>query len=292
MKKQLLYIGIAACVLMACKNEDATLDMAGMFSPNGEVVNTRFEQSIAYNDEIGEVHEDMGSDEYTIYVCSDSHVTRKAHRNLDYFIDQYNSAAAPKIALHLGDLIDAQKNYPCADSILSLANGPLYIAPGNHDLYFKQWSIYRSYFNTGTYWFDTNNGGKKLELFICLDSADGTLGTKQMQWLRDLLAKKANAGYRRIIVFTHTHFWKLDGSQGHTSNWGIEETYELASLFSQYGVEFVWCGHQHARQSVIFKGVNYLVLDATKDKEQGQSYMTVEMGPSAIYHYHSYPKAK
>ena len=113
-----------------------------------------------------------------------------------------------------------------------------------------------------------------------------------MQWLRDLLAKKANAGYRRIIVFTHTHFWKLDGSQGHTSNWGIEETYELASLFSQYGVEFVWCGHQHARQSVLFKGVNYLVLDATKDKEQGQSYMTVEMGPSAIYHYHSYPKAK
>jgi hypothetical protein len=52
----------------------------------------------------------------------------------------------------------------------------------------------------------------------------------------------------------------------------------------------VWSGHQHARQSVLFKGVNYLVLDATKDSEKGQSYMTVDMGENAIYHYFDYPK--
>ena len=194
------------------------------------------------------------------------------------------------MALHLGDLIDAQKNFPCADSILNLANDYLFITPGNHDVYFKQWPIYRDYFHTGTYWFDTNNGGKKLELFICLDSADGTLGKKQTDWLRDLLEEKSKEGYRRIIVFTHTHFWKLDDSQGHTSNFALEETYELASILAQYGVEYVWTGHQHSRQSVIFRNVNYLVLDATQDKEKGQSYMTVEMGSSAIFHYIDYPK--
>jgi 3',5'-cyclic AMP phosphodiesterase CpdA len=158
-------------------------------------------------------------------------------------------------------------------------------------VYFKQWSIYRSYFHTGTYWFDTNNGSKKLDLFICLDTADGTLGTKQMQWLRDLLEKKSKEGYRRIIVYTHTHFWKLDDSQGHTSNFSLEETYELAALLGQYQVDYVWSGHQHARQSVFFRGVNYLVLDATKDSEKGQSYMTVQMGEHAIYHYIDYPNA-
>lgn len=276
-------------MLAGCASDDTTLDIAGMFSSNGEPVNTRFDQSIAYNATQPEIHLDMGSDTYTVYACSDSHATRQAHKNLDYFIEQYNAAPEPKLALHLGDLIDAQKNFACADSILNLANSHLFIAVGNHDLYFKQWSIYRDYFKTATYWFDTNNGGKKLDLFICLDSGDGTLGAKQTKWLRELLEQKSKEGYRRIIVFTHTHFWKLDDSQGHTSNFGLEETYELASLFAQYGVEWVWSGHQHSRQSVIFRGVNYLVLDATQDKEKGQSYMMVDMGESAIYHYINYP---
>ena len=42
-------------------------------------------------------------------------------------------------------------------------------------------------------------------------------------------------------------------------------------------------------KSVFFKGVNYLVLNATKDTEKGQSYMTVKMGDAAIYHYIDYP---
>ena len=289
MKKAIFSIALMF-LFASCADEDTTLDMAGMFSPNGKVVNERFVQSIAYNNALGEIHLDMGADDYIVYACSDSHITRKTHKHLDYFIDQYNAASAPKIALHLGDIIDAQNNFPCADSVLNLANDYLFVLPGNHDMYFKQWSIYQSYFHTGTYWFDTNNGTKKLDLFICLDSADGTLGTKQTKWLKDLLAKKSKEGYRRIIVCTHTHFWKLDDSQGHTSNFGLEETYELAALFSQYGIDFVWSGHQHARQSVIFKGVNYLVLDASKDGEPGLSYLTVEMGESAIFHYIEYPK--
>lgn len=289
MKKHILYIALAV-MLTAC-SDDMTLDLLGMFSPNGEVVNERYEQSMAYNATKGEIHLNMGSDDYMVYVCTDSHITRKSHKNLDYFIDTYNAETAPKIAVHLGDLIDAQKNFPCADSVLSLANDYLFITPGNHDIYFKQWPIYRSYFHSSIYWFDTNNGSKKLDLFICLDTADGTLGTKQMKWLRELLEKKSKEGYRRIIVYTHTHFWKLDDSQGHTSNFSLEETYELAALLAQYNVAYVWSGHQHARQSVVFRGVNYLVLDATKDSEKGQSYMTVQMGEHAIYHYIDYPNA-
>ena len=111
MKKNFLYIA-AALLLTAC-SENSTLDMAGMFSPNGEVVNTRFEQSMAYNEQAGEIHVDMGADEYTVFVCADSHITRQTHQNLDTFIAQYNAAAAPKLAIHLGDLINAQKNFAC-----------------------------------------------------------------------------------------------------------------------------------------------------------------------------------
>lgn len=292
MKKHFLYIALVAG-LVSCANEDTTLDMKGMFSTNGEAVNVRFAQSMAYNESRGELSLNMGSDEYVIYACTDSHITRKTHKNLDYFVDQYKAETAPKIAIHLGDIIDAQKNFPCADSILHFAgqtiHDTLFATPGNHDVYFKQWPIYRDFFKTGCYWFETRNGAKKLDLFICLDSADGTLGTDQMKWLRGLLESKSKEGYRRMIVFTHTHLWKLDGSQGHTSNMALEETYELTALLGQYKIPYVWSGHQHARQSVIFKGVNYLVLNATKDSEKGQSYMKVNMGEHIIYHYFDYP---
>ena len=297
MKRIYLFVFLLGSLflLSACGNEDSTLDMAGMFSPNGPTVATRFAQSQAYNASRGEMHLNMGQDDYRVYVCTDSHITRhNTFRNLAHFVHTYEAATGPKIALHLGDLIDAQKNYPCADSVLNLGgrsiNDTLFITPGNHDIYFKQWDIYRSYYQTSAYWFDTNNGAKKLDLFICLDSAEGSLGTDQFQWLRDLLEKKSKEGYRHIIVFTHTHLWKLDESQGHTSNYALEETYELTDLLGRYGVEYVWSGHQHARQSVIFKEVQYLVLNATKDSEKGQSYMIADMGESIAYHYIDYPE--
>ncbi|MBR4499887.1 MAG: metallophosphoesterase [Paludibacteraceae bacterium] len=293
MKKSICIIA-SVLLFAACANENSTLDMKGMFSPNGETIDARFEQSLAYNATRGEIHMDMQADDYTIYVCTDSHITRKTHRNLDYFVAQYRAAAAPKLALHLGDVIDAQKNFPCADSILHFAGqtiaDTLFVTPGNHDIYFKQWPIYRDFFKSSVYWFDTRNGEKKLDLFICLDSAEGELGVKQMNWLRSLLDEKSKEGYRRIIVFSHTHLWKLDASQGHTSNMALEATYEFTSLLSQYGVEYYWCGHQHARQVVRFKGVTYMVLNATKDSENGQSYMIAHMGENVSYDYIDFPK--
>ena len=292
MKKNFLYIICAFC-LASCVNEDTTLDMKGMFSPNGETVNARYEQSMRYNDWRGPIRLDMHSDDYTVYVCTDSHITKNTHEKLDFFMERYREAASPKLAIHLGDLIDAQKNFACADSIVHFAGqtaaDTLFQTLGNHDIYFKQWPIYCSYFKTSMYWFETTNADKKLDLFICIDTAEGSMGTEQMKWLKDLLAHKSTEGYRRIIVYTHTHFWKLDDSQGHTSNFSLEETYELAALLAKYHVDFVWSGHQHARQSVVYKKVNYLVLDSSKDEETGTAFMVVNMGESAVYHYFDYP---
>ena len=293
MKKSNFWI-VIVLLFASCANEDSTLDMKGLISPNGPTVATRFEQSMAYNATRGEIHLDMQADDYNIYVCTDSHITRKTHRNLDYFIAQYRAETTPKLALHLGDVIDAQKNLPCADSILHFqgqtVKDTVFVTPGNHDIYFKQWDIYRDFFKSSVYWFDTRNGTKKLDLFICLDSAEGELGVAQMNWLRTFLDEKSKEGYRRIIVFSHTHLWKLDASQGHTSNMALEATYEFTSLLAQYGVECYWCGHQHARQLVRFKGVTYRVLNATKDSESGQSYMIAHMGEHITYDYIDYPK--
>lgn len=285
-------ICLAAAICFCACGDNPSLDMGAMFSSQEPSMAVRFEQSMDYGQQVGETHLDMKQDNYIVYACADSHI-HKTHRNLEHFIRTYEAETQPKVAIHLGDLIDAQHNFPHADSILNIGgraiDDTLFVTPGNHDIYFNQWEIYRSYYKRSVYWFDTNNGNKKLDLFICLDSAEGELGPEQMDWLKKLLADKAN-DYRHVIVFTHTHMWKLDMSQGHTSNFTLESTYELTSLFGQYGVDYVWSGHQHSRQSVIMKGVNYLVLDATQDKGNGQAYMTAEIGEDIIYHYHNYPQ--
>ena len=127
-------------------------------------------------------------------------------------------------------------------------------------------------------------GGKK-DLYIALASASGKLGTKQRKWLEALLKDKNNGEYRHKIVFTHTHFFKKDESQGHTSNFNIEETYDLMSLFAEYGVDLVLQGHAHHRDLTVFKGVSYLRLDAMEDHYSNAFYTVIKMGESFGYEF-------
>ena len=247
-------------------------DLAGFLNGTSPEVSTRFEQSIAYNDSVGVPAVVVPSADYRVYVCTDSHID-SVPTNLTTFVQAAASDTLCPLAIHLGDLVNAQGHIPYAVSLLqdpplpslqregenlsSIVEGNLLplplcrgsrrgsfpylaITPGNHDLYFNQWDEWRGYFGTSVYWFYTMlPDSTVLDRFICLDSAEGTIGTAQLQWLRELLTENdsqpttLNAQYssfRHTIVFTHTHFFRRDHSQEHTSNYAIEETYELTSL--------------------------------------------------------------
>ena len=112
--------------------------------------------------------------------------------------------------------------------------------------------------------------------------AEGTLGTAQLQWLRELLTTNhlpltTNHPFRHTIVFTHTHLFKRDNSQGHTSNYAIEETYELTSLLEQGGVDMYWCGHDHSREITDYAGFTSIVVDAIEDHYPPAFYMIADL---------------
>ena len=121
-------------------------------------------------------------------------------------------------------------------------------------------------------------GGR--DLYICLDTASGYLGTRQMAWLKDVLKGMDATDLRHVVVFTHTHMFKKDGSQGHTSNYPLEETWELTSLFERTGVELFLSGHCHSRDIAYFNGVEYVVVDAPDEacSDSLTGYMTLEAG--------------
>ena len=106
-----------------------------------------------------------------------------------------------------------------------------------------------------------------------------------MKWLKELLAQKKSAGYRHMIVFTHTHLFKQDNSQGHTSNLSLEETYELTSVLTEAGVKFYICGHDHSREVTDYGKVHYITVDSSTDAEPDPYYMVMDMGEQVNYQF-------
>ena len=291
MKRQYLAALLMGVLCTAC---NPNYDMIGMINGTSPEIKQRFKESRDYSEKHGVVHLQMPED-YCVFVCTDSHID-STHYGLEKFIRTYKADTHPHLCLYLGDLINAQAHFAHADSILHLdgvmknRKDTIFMACGNHDIYFNQWQVWQQYYGSSTYWFDTYTGasyetGKKQDLYICLDTAEGTLGTDQMQWLKDLLKEKKDAGYRHIIVFTHTHLFKQDNSQGHTSNLSIEETYELTSVLTSGGVDLYLAGHDHSREVTDYGNVRYITVDSSTDAEPEPYYMEMEIGEEIRYRF-------
>ena len=271
----LLLFAVTAC--------NPNYDMPGMFNGSSERADKRLAESLEYNKQAGEINLTV-SEDYTVYVCTDTHVDSTTY-NWRTFVKAYKADNNCPFAIHLGDLINAKGNFPRFFQAATVSpagylagKDTIFYTLGNHDLYFNQWPEYKHYVGTSTYWFDTRTSGNKLlDLFICLDSGEGTLGVDGLEWLRTILEDKADKGYRHIIIFTHTHMFKQDDSQGHTSNYSMEETYEIANILTQYGVTEYWSGHDHAREKTSYGGVKYIVVDALEDPVPDAFYMKVRM---------------
>ena len=277
-------------VLMFCLTScSKNIDYLGLFYTINESPDERFAQSMSYNDEHGYDKITGVPDNYEVYVMSDIHVSYSKTDNLDRFVSDYlaDSVAAP-FALCLGDLINATGHWDCfADHVkpVSDAGRKIYYTVGNHDLYFNQWKDFFSRFGSSTYWFEVQTISGFKDLYISIDSGNGTLGYDQRRWLENVLKDKQNQGYRHILVFTHTHFFKKDSSQGHTSNFNLEETYDLLDLFDRYDVSMVLQGHSHSRDLTTFKDVVYLRVDALEDYALDVYYTILNVGNYINYEF-------
>ncbi len=271
------------CVLLSGCNLTPNLDIVGMFYGQSPRNDQRFDESMKINEENGYKTLDIVSDNYVVYVATDMHVDSTWRNTLAWAQAAEADADCP-FALVLGDVINAQGNYPHFLEGMNPLTKPWFCTAGNHDIYFGQWKEYMQYIGSSTYYFVAQTPSCR-DLYICLDTSDGTLGTKQLRWLGTLLEEKSKEDFRHIIVFTHTHMFKRDVSQGHTSNFSIEETYEITDLLSRYKVDWYISGHDHSREITDFKGVKYIIVDTMQDPETNAAYMCVSVGETLQYRF-------
>ena len=218
MVRRISAIALAATAIWSCNQ----LDIKGMFMPTGEGVQARFEQSMKMNEDLkaGSVE---ANEHYVFYAATDPHIHETA-RNLNTFNDAFRNDPQAAFGVILGDCIDVRDNLPMYLDALEYNpdrhayNHDIYHVLGNHDLFFRGWTNFKELVGPSVFWFEVSFESGK-DLYISLDSATGTLGSKQTEWLRSFLKNKRE-NYRHCIILTHTNLFYTDNSQTSSGNMG------------------------------------------------------------------------
>ena len=268
----IIVMSLSAC---SCSH----LDLKGMFMPTGESVEKRFEQSKAMNKDLKAGYIPAQKN-YSFYVATDPHIDQTT-LNLSVFNNALRNDAESSFGVILGDCIDVKDNLPTYMDALSYrpekhaCNHKIYHVLGNHDIYFNGWEDFREVVGPSVYWFEVVFDAGK-DLYISLDTANGSLGSKQTEWFKSFLASNRQ-NYRHCVILTHTNFFYTDNSQVSSGNMPIEESLALVDFLGRHDVSLVLQGHDHFREDLTFDNVRYTVLGAIKDGVEAPEYLKINV---------------
>jgi UDP-2,3-diacylglucosamine pyrophosphatase LpxH len=239
-------------------------------------------------------------DEYRIYSTSDSHYSDRDGFELQGPNDRlYKYVTAerndPKaiFSLLVGDLANqsGEAGYIRVDSSLrfnaetQIKNDPCFAVIGNHDLYYDCAKFFKQHFHTSTYTVTVKTVGGYLDLYILLDSGNGTFGQRQTKWLEEQLEHRAD--YRHCFVISHN--WLFRTSYNYTTtpaaNLPQDEQYAFMDLMSRNAVDMVIMGHFHYRDVKTFASVKYVMTDNLNDGKTEPSYLVVGCADKVTYEY-------
>ena len=238
-------------------------------------------------------------DEYCIYSTSDSHCSDRDSIELQgpkdrlykYVTTERNDPNAV-FSLLVGDLANesGEAGYRRAEVSMRFnaetqaKDDPCFPVIGNHDVYFDCAEYYKQYFHTSTYTVTVKTVGGYQDLYILLDSGNGTHGKRQLDWLEEQLEHRSD--YRHCFVISHN--WLFRTSYNYTTtpaaNLPQDEQYAFMDLMSRSNVELVIMGHFHAREQRQFGGVQYVMTDNLNDGGK-PSYLRVRVGEKVRYEY-------
>lgn len=273
MVRNIILITVLTLLMSGCDR----MDIKGFLIPTGDVVQKRFEQSMEMTG--GDAVEGVSTkDQYTLYVCTDPHVDASAD-NLQKFNDALRTDSDAALGIILGDCIGQNgkfQEYLTATDYNAERhsnNHNIYHILGNHDTHFGGWENFKRLIGPATYWFEVGFPTGK-DLYIALDTASGTLGGKQMDWLKSFLNDNRSR-YRYCIILTHTYFFYTDRPQFSSGTMPLEESFALMEIFSQHRVNLVLQGHNHIRKDLTYNNVRYTVLGTINDESDSPEYLKI-----------------
>jgi predicted phosphodiesterase len=133
---------------------------------------------------------------------------------------------------------------------------PVYPAIGNHDIFFNGWDHYKAIVGRSMYSF---NAG--VVHFVILDTANGTFGEEELNWLKSDLAAT-----NKPVKVAVMHFPAVFGEFSTIYRLSDDEEITIfENIMNKYGVQLVVSGHYHGYSDKNVGGTRYIVTGACND---------------------------
>ena len=295
MKRLSLILACIVISMSACNR----LDILGMVVNRSDTEERVFDW-LDYNTKNGMPVINDVPDEYHFYSCSDSHYSERDsivpqgdNDRLYQYITAMRNAPMACFAIHAGDMVNesGEAGFRMTSEALRFnaetqaEDKPCFLIIGNHDVYFDCTPYYKQYFHTSTYAVTVNTVSGHKDLFLFLDSGNGTHGKRQLDWLEDQLSHRND--YRHCFVISHN--WLFRTTYNYTTtpaaNLPEDEQYAFMDLMSHNDVDMVVMGHFHYRDAKTYAGVKYVMTDNLNERELTPSYLVVHCGEKVSYEY-------
>ena len=299
MKKTLKYSFLLAIGLILACSSCNRLDVLGMVV-NRSDTEARVADWLDYDAQNGMPVINNVPDNYCVYSCSDSHyaerdsiVPQSENDRLYQYITAMRNDNNAAFAIHAGDMVNesGENGYLMTEDALrydattQAVDKPCFLVIGNHDVYYDCADFFKQHFHTSTYSVTVNTVGGFKDLFIFLDSGNGTHGRRQLDWLEEQLSHRTE--YRHCFVISHN--WLFRTTYNYTTtpaaNLPEDEQYAFMDLMSQNNVEMVIMGHFHYRDVKTFAGVKYVMTDNLNDSKTDPSYLVVNCADQVTFEY-------
>lgn len=281
MLQMVKHLAVISVAVMAVSCE--SVDIKGLVAPTGDVVDKRFEKSMSLtaNKAVAEI---VAEESYTFYVCADPHIVN-TNDSLREFVTRLRTDDAASFGIVLGDCCDRISALPDYAATINhveegQANTPIFSLLGNHDIFHRGWDKFSELLGASVYWFDVRHASG-CDLFISLDSASGTLGHKQMKWLRGFLTERRD-DYRHCVVLTHTNLFYTDNSQLGSGNMALEESAAFIELLSRHDVTLCLQGHDHYREDLVLGDVRYTIVGTIQDNAERAEYLVIRLSNEGV----------
>ena len=174
---------------------------------------------------------------------------------------------------------------------------PFFPVVGNHDITHNGWALWSdifhsSFYDVYVYVGNDEDNNSIFDHFIFLDTANGTIGKKQVELIEeglldDKYEEQSGIYTRFTFVFGHTNIFRPSSMQ-FSSTFAREETYFLLNQFVEWNANIVFCGHVHKWDDQEVGGVRYLTLDAMSENnnpEPGDYLVRVHVGRNGSLSY-------
>jgi 3',5'-cyclic AMP phosphodiesterase CpdA len=206
--------------------------------------------------------------EYSFIVLTDTHIENGRTHGLERLKDSI--VPDDKFVVITGDITqdgrreDVEKFIEIADTL----DIPCYPVIGNHDVYFKNWPVWRDLIGSTMYRIDRDT----TSLFF-LDTANATLGSIQLNWLRDGLMTAGS----HVFVFTHTNLF-VETPKDIQQLTDTRERGRIISLLKGRA-HAMFTGHMHKRLIRDAGGVSYISIE---DFRRHKAYCRVHVSDAEI----------